>query len=89
MPTTRRRHLITETDAIAGALDDASTRWPEDRDRRAKLLLHLVEEGHRALLDQQGQRTVARHEAVTRTAGALTGLYGADYLSKLRDDWPA
>ncbi|MDQ1744816.1 MAG: hypothetical protein QOE23_3155, partial [Pseudonocardiales bacterium] len=52
MPTTRPRHLITETDPVAKALDDAAKRWPEDRDSRAKLLLHLVEEGHHALIEE-------------------------------------
>jgi hypothetical protein len=52
MPTTRPRHLITETDQVAKALDDAARRWPEDRHSRARLLLHLVEEGHRALVGE-------------------------------------
>jgi len=29
-----------------------------------------------------------RKAAVTRTGGALTGLYGEDYLAVLRHDWP-
>lgn len=30
VPTTRRRHVITETDQMAQALDDAAARWPAD-----------------------------------------------------------
>src|ERR1019366_8168817 len=41
VPTTRPRHVITETDEIARAIDDAAKRWPEDRNSRARLLLHL------------------------------------------------
>lgn len=89
MPTTRRRHLITETDEVARALDDAAKEWPDDSDSRPKLLLHLVYEGHRAMMSQQQQRAAARRAAVTRTGGALTGVYGSDYLKELRQDWPA
>lgn len=89
MPTTRPRHLITETDQVAKALDDAARRWPEDRGSRAKLLLHLVEEGHQALLDEAAERREARIAAIRRTSGSLTGSYDAGYLAQLREDWPA
>lgn len=88
MPTTRARHVVTETNDIARALDDAARRWPADRDRRAKLLLHLVEEGHRAVLDQRDRESSLHREAVARTSGVLTGLYGPDYLARIREDWP-
>lgn len=89
MPTTRRRHLITETDEVARALDDAAKRWPADGHSRAKLLLRLLEEGHRAVVAQREDHVAARREAVARTCGALTGVYGAGYLTELREDWPA
>lgn len=89
MPTARPRHLITETDQVATALDAAARRWPEDRGSRAKLLLHLVEEGHHALLDEATERREARIAAIHRTSGWLTGSYDAGYLERLREDWPA
>lgn len=89
MPTTRPRHLITETDQVAKALDDAAKRWPEDRNSRAKLLLHLVEEGHQALFEESSRRRRARLAAIRRTSGALTGSYEGEYLERLREDWPA
>lgn len=89
MPTTRPRHLITETDQVARALDDAARRWPADRGNRARLLRRLLEEGHRALVGQQQTVVLERREAVARTSGALTGLYGESYLSELREDWPS
>ena len=89
MPTTRRRHLITETEQVAQALDDAAKRWPAERGNRAKLLLHLVEEGHRAVIGQRERSLRQRRDAVARTSGALTGVYGDGYLSDLREDWPA
>ncbi|MDN5798314.1 MAG: hypothetical protein L0H79_21550 [Intrasporangium sp.] len=87
MPTTRPRHVVTETDAVARALDHAAERWPDERSR-AKLLLRLVEEGHRVLVGQRAEGVNARRDAVARTAGVLTGVYGPGYLAGLREDWP-
>lgn len=88
MPTTRPRHLITETDQVASALDDAARRWPEDRESRSKLLLHLVEEGHRAVVGEADSRRQARLAAISQTSGSLADVYDADYLERLREDWP-
>ncbi len=89
MPTTRPRHVITESEQVAHALDDAARRWPADSGNRAKLLLHLVEEGHRAVVGQHESGVQERRNAVARTSGALTGVYGEGYLNELREGWPA
>jgi hypothetical protein len=89
MPTTKPRHIVTETDEIAKALDDAARRWPQDSSSRAKLLVHLVQEGHRVLSEADAHRAMTRRAAIERTSGTLTNAYGADYLAELRDDWPA
>ena len=88
MPTTRPRHLITETDQVARALDDAAKRWPADSGNRAKLLLRLLQEGHRVITGEHERVAAERQDAVARTSGALTGAYGQDYLKGLREDWP-
>ena len=88
MPTARARHLITETDAVQRAIDDAARRWPEDAGRRSRLLARLVEEGHRALRDDQQQQFAERRRAIQAASGILTGVYPAGYLKKLREDWP-
>jgi hypothetical protein len=80
---------VTESDQVARALDDAAERWPEDRDARGRLLLRLVEEGHRAIGAAGAEQAADRREAVHRTRGALTDVYGPGYLDRLRDDWPA
>ena len=88
MPTSRPRHLITETDAVAEAIDDAAERWPVDREHRGKLIVRLVEEGHRALGQSNRRRAARRKETIARTSGVLTGVYGPNYLDELRRDWP-
>jgi hypothetical protein len=80
--------VITETEQIMRALDDAARHWPADRGNRAKLLTRLVEEGHRAVVRQRDHDAAARRAAIDRTSAALTGAYGDDYLAELRGDWP-
>jgi hypothetical protein len=88
MPTSRKRHVVTETDDVAQAIDDAARQWPEERGNRPRLLLRLLAEGHRAVTDERGRRVRQRREAIARTSGALTGSYGEGYLDELRDEWP-
>ncbi len=82
MPTSRPRHTITETDELARLLDDAARRWPGES--RARLLVRLAEEGHRAHED----RIEKRREAIRRTSGMFTGMYPPGYLAELRKGWP-
>lgn len=89
MPTTRPRHVLTETDELRRVLDDAAQRWPEEGGNRTKLLLRLVREGHLAAVGAREQRASEQREAVARTRGAMTGSYGEDFLADLREDWPA
>jgi hypothetical protein len=88
MPTARPRHTITETDDVARALRDAARQWPADRERPTKLLLDLVREGHRSITADAKRALVERRAAIERTGGALTGVYPAEYLERLRGDWP-
>jgi hypothetical protein len=80
--------MITQTDEVARALDDAARQWPQDRERPTKLLLDLVREGHRAITADADRTTADRRAAIERTGGALTGSYPAGYLDDLRGDWP-
>lgn len=89
MPTRRPRHVVTETDTVARALDAAAEHWPDDRRRRGRLLVRLVEEGRRAIERDGDEEAARRRKALDETRGALTGLYGSEYLDKLRRDWPA
>lgn len=87
MPTTRPRHLVTETDDLARALDAAEDRWPGLS--RPQLLVRLALQGHEAAQHAQDARREHRLAALRKHSGALTGTYGPDYLRQLREDWPA
>jgi hypothetical protein len=86
MPTTRPRHLITETDDLAIALDAATSRWPGQS--RPQLLVRLALEGHHAAQLAQDERRRRKLAAVRQHSGILTGAYGPDYLDQLRAEWP-
>jgi hypothetical protein len=89
MPTTRPRHVITETAEVAEALDVAARRWPEDAGSRTRLVVHLVREGARALHEDADCALERRLAVLLHEHGALAGVYGPDYLERLREDWPA
>lgn len=87
MPTVRPRHQVTETPAVARAIDLAAKMWPGET--RSKLLLRLVAAGRVALeRDQQGD-TDRHRSAVRASSGNYAEAFGPHYLEKLRADWPA
>jgi hypothetical protein len=52
------------------------------------LLVRLALAGHHAALEAKAERRSRRSAALRRHSGALTGVYGADYLEQLRGEWP-
>lgn len=83
MPTTRARHMVTETDDIAEALDDAALAWPELRGDRGALLRKLVEAGHASVHVDGGV-----HALIAKAAGAATGAYPRGARADLLGEWP-
>lgn len=86
MPTTRPRHFVTETDELAAALDEAARRYPGLS--RPQLLVRLALEAHHAVQKTRDARRRRRLEAIRQHSGSLAGVYGPDYLERLREDWP-
>lgn len=82
MPTTRQRHLLTETDDLAAAIDAAAPLYPGES--RAAVLRHLVDLGAEAIAQQQDRR----RRLVRDRAGRYPGLYPSDHLDELRSEWP-
>ncbi|WP_353952060.1 hypothetical protein V6K52_01065 [Knoellia sp. S7-12] len=88
MPTTRPRHVVTETDDIAAALDLAVKRWPEIADSRSRLLVALVKEGAEHLREDEESALEERLRTINELAGSMTGTFPPGYLEDLRKDWP-
>lgn len=82
MPTVRQRHILTETEDIAHAIDAAAASYPGQS--RADVLRQLVQVGAEAITQQRG----AHRRAVTEHAGRHPDLYDPGYLEELREDWP-
>lgn len=86
MPTARPRYQITETPAVARAIDKAAKRWPHEP--RSKLLLRLVDAGGAALEQIDDLATRQRQAAVEASSGKYADAFAGDYLTELRRDWP-
>lgn len=87
MPTTRPRHLVTETDELSEALDAAAHRWPDLS--RGQLVARLAVEGHRAAASEHARRREQRLTELRKHSGALTGVYDASDRERLRNEWPS
>lgn len=86
MSTARPRHVLTESDELAAALDAAALRWPALS--RGQLLVRLAMEGHRAAEGERAERRARRLSALRTHSGALTGSYPPHHLRELREEWP-
>jgi hypothetical protein len=75
--------MLTETDEIAAALDDASLAWPELRGDRGALLRRLVAAGRESI---RAEGSV--HALLSEAAGAATGAYPRDARAELTTEWP-
>ena len=81
VPTARPRHVLTETDDLAEAIDAAAPLSPGET--RADILRHLVQLGAEQIAEQQGRH----RDTVLDRAGGHPGLYPAGYLDAFRDEW--
>ena len=87
MPTARRRYQVTESDDVARALNEAAKEWPNEP--RSRLILRVIRAGGDAVAQRERAIAEAKEAAIARVCGAYSGVFRADYLSHLRDDWPA
>ena len=84
MPTTRPRHMLTETTELSVALTDAALVWPELAGDKPALLRKLIEAGARSV-KAEGSLTAFIEEL----AGVATGCYPRDARAQLLAEWPS
>ena len=80
--------MITETPAIAEAVDAAGQRWPEIAENRSALIKKLLEAGSDVVTADLARRRSARLQRIKAGAGRLTGVFPENALDTLRHDWP-
>lgn len=89
MPTTKPRHMVTETDQLAHALDAAALIWPELAGDRAQLLRKLIEAGIRQMTNEESAKAQSRLEAVAEVAGSMNDTWPKNWREELSAEWPA
>lgn len=81
--------MVTETDRIARALDDADTLWPEAGGDRSALLRLVVNAGIEVVNAEVDRQREQRHESIAALSGAFTGVWPERWRDEMRDEWPA
>jgi hypothetical protein len=80
--------MITETDEIAAAIDEAAQRWPELADERAELLRRLIVSARTDEDLHVNKRRDARLKAIRENAGGFDGVWDETWLRDQREEWP-
>ena len=80
--------MITESDALAKAIDEAARLWPEVKNERAELLRRLIERGIESVEAERNEIIEARRNTVLALAGSLSGVWPENWREELRAGWP-
>ena len=84
MPTTRPRHMLTETEELSAALTDAALMWPELAGDKGALLRKLIEAGAQSVKSGGSVKAL-----IDDAAGAASGCYPRNARAELLSEWPA
>ena len=88
MPTARPRHMITETEALSRALEKAAAIWPEDRDKRAELLRHIIDKGSDVVLSMADKKAEKRITALAAISQEFSGMWPDNWHATMVEEWP-
>lgn len=80
--------MITESDALARALDNAARIWPDLEDERAELLRRLIERGIEVVDAESDAMIAERQKTVLALAGTMSGLWPENWREEFRAEWP-
>ena len=87
MPTARQRHMITETEDLARALDAAAAIWPSDKNKRAELLRHIIDQGVEAVTSLADKKAHKRISAINEAAHKFSGTWPPNWREQMREEW--
>ena len=82
------RHMITETDDVEHALDEAALVWPELQGDRAALVRRVFALGAEAVHESREVRLAERRRAIRETSGMFTGVWPPNAAQLLKEEWP-
>ena len=88
MPTARQSNMITETEELTRALDAAAALWPADKNKRAELLRHIIDQGVDVVESLADKKAEKRRAAIHVVAGSMNGIWPANWREELREEWP-
>ncbi len=86
MPTTRPRIQVTETEALAHALEVAKRLWPGTP--KSELVARLAVERAAEIIAQETGKQAERRQDVAAFRGQFDDAYPDNYLDELHEDWP-
>jgi hypothetical protein len=88
MPTTKHRHMVSETDEVHAALEVARAAWPEEHST-SRLLARLIVVGRDHLLEDPQRQQELHRQAWSSIRERFPWQQGPEYLEALRaEDWP-
>jgi hypothetical protein len=80
--------MITESDALAKAIDDAARLWPEIADERAELLRRLLDRGIQSVEAEFQEQIESRRKAIMEVAGSMPSVWPSNWREEMRAAWP-
>lgn len=80
--------MITETDEIRAAIDEAARQWPELADNRAELVRRLLVRGTPSALETAARQRAEFLRALDDAAGSMRGVYPPDAARRAAEEWP-
>lgn len=81
--------MITETDRLSAAIDQAAVLWPELAEKRTLLLRKVLDIGVEQVEQSAAALTNARQSQISRVAGSLDNVWPESWREELAADWPA
>lgn len=81
--------MITETDSVSKALEQAGELWPDLKTDRAALLRRILEEGVASISNRVDRDKAVRLNAIESLSGSMTGVWPKNWRAELDSEWPA